>query len=60
VRREGLAQLKKSNDIVGNRARDFPASSIVPQPTTLPHVPTVVTMNRIILVSKNTAWKLST
>jgi hypothetical protein len=33
---EGLVQLKKSNDLIGNRNRDLPACSIVPQPTTLP------------------------
>jgi hypothetical protein len=32
---EGLGKLKKSNDLIGNRTRDFPACSIVPQPTTL-------------------------
>jgi hypothetical protein len=32
VRLEGLGQLKKSNDI-GNRPRDLPACSAVPQPT---------------------------
>jgi hypothetical protein len=34
VRLEGLGQLKKSNDLIGNRTRDFPACRIVPQPTT--------------------------
>jgi hypothetical protein len=28
---EGLGQLKKSNDIIGNRTRDLSACSIVPQ-----------------------------
>jgi hypothetical protein len=36
---EGLGQLKKSNDLIRNRTRDFPACSIVPQPTTLPRSP---------------------
>jgi hypothetical protein len=35
VRLEGLSQLKKSNDLFGNRTRDHPACSIMPQPTTL-------------------------
>jgi hypothetical protein len=39
VRLEGSGKLKKSNDLIGNRTRDLPACSIVPQPTTLPHVP---------------------
>jgi hypothetical protein len=34
---EGLGQLKKFSDLIGNRTRDFPACSIVPQPNTLPH-----------------------
>jgi hypothetical protein len=33
VQLEGLSQLK-SNDLIGNRALDLPACSIVPQPTT--------------------------
>jgi hypothetical protein len=40
VRPEGLGQLKKSSDLIGDRTRDLPASSIVPQPTTLPRAPT--------------------
>jgi hypothetical protein len=31
VRLEGLGQLKISNDLKGNRTRDLPACSIVPQ-----------------------------
>jgi hypothetical protein len=36
VRLEGLGQLRKSNNLIGNRNRDLLACSIVPQPTTLP------------------------
>jgi hypothetical protein len=36
VRLEGLGQLKTSNGLIGNRTRELPACSIVPQPTTLP------------------------
>jgi hypothetical protein len=32
VRLEGLGQLKKNNDFIGNRTRDLPAYSIVPPP----------------------------
>jgi hypothetical protein len=39
VRLEGLGQLRKSNDLIGNRTHDLPACSIVPQPTTLPRAP---------------------
>jgi hypothetical protein len=28
--------VEKPNDLIGDRTRDFPACSIVPQPTTLP------------------------
>jgi hypothetical protein len=28
--------MKNSNDTIGNRTRDFPACSAVPQPTALP------------------------
>jgi hypothetical protein len=30
---------EKSNHLIGNRPRDLPAGSIVPQPTTLPRAP---------------------
>jgi hypothetical protein len=35
VQLEGLGQLKNSNDLIGNRTRELPACSIVPQRTTL-------------------------
>jgi hypothetical protein len=38
VRLEGLGQLKKIH-LIGTRTRDLPASSIVPQPITLPRAP---------------------
>jgi hypothetical protein len=41
VRLEGLGKLKKSNDLIGNRSRDIPACSIVPQPSTLPRDPII-------------------
>jgi hypothetical protein len=31
--------IEKSTDLIGNRTRDLPACSIVPQPTTLPSTP---------------------
>jgi hypothetical protein len=40
VRLEGLGQLKKSNNLIGNRTRNLPACSTVPQPSTLPRAPT--------------------
>jgi hypothetical protein len=36
VRLEGLVKLKKSSDLIRNRARDLSPCSIMPQPTTLP------------------------
>jgi hypothetical protein len=36
---EGSGQLKKSNDLIGNRTHDLPPCSIVPQPTTVLRVP---------------------
>jgi hypothetical protein len=35
VRLEGLGKLKISNDFIGNRTRDLPAGSIVPEPRAL-------------------------
>jgi hypothetical protein len=34
-----IKSIEKSNDLIGNRIRDLPAYSVVPQPTTLPRVP---------------------
>jgi hypothetical protein len=42
VRLEGLGQLNKFNDLIGNRTRDLPACNIIPQPTTLPRAPLCV------------------
>jgi hypothetical protein len=32
--------MKNSNDTIGNRTRNLPSFSAVPQPTALPHAPT--------------------
>jgi hypothetical protein len=34
-----IRSIEKSNDLIGNQAREHPACSIVPQPTTLYRVP---------------------
>jgi hypothetical protein len=34
-----IRSIEKSNDLIGNRTRDIPARSIIPQPTTLPSAP---------------------
>jgi hypothetical protein len=39
MRLEGLGQTKKASGLIGNRNRDLPARSIVPQPTTLSRAP---------------------
>jgi hypothetical protein len=39
---ERIRSVEKFNDFIGNRSRDLPACSIVPQPTTLPRAPNVV------------------
>jgi hypothetical protein len=39
VRLEGIDKVKKLNDLIGNRIRDLPACSIMPQPNTLPCAP---------------------
>jgi hypothetical protein len=39
VRPKGLCQWKISNDTIGNRTRDLPACSAVPQPTAPPRAP---------------------
>jgi hypothetical protein len=36
-----IRSIEKSDDRIGNRTRDLPACSIVPQLTTLPRVPRV-------------------
>jgi hypothetical protein len=44
VRVEELGQMKKKiNDLIGNRTRDLPACSIVPQPITLLRIKTKLT-----------------
>ena len=35
----GIMSMKNPNDHIGNRTRDFPACSKVPQPTTPPRIP---------------------
>jgi hypothetical protein len=35
-------RLKKSNDLIWNRSRDLPASSVMPPPTTLPCAPSIL------------------
>jgi len=37
----GLSELKNSNDLIGNRTRDLPACSAVPQPTAPPRADSV-------------------
>jgi hypothetical protein len=50
VRLEGLGQLKKSNDLIGDRTRDLPDCSIVPQQLCycVPHEFTVMVEKHLI------------
>jgi hypothetical protein len=43
-----IRSIEKSGDLIGNRTRDFPVCSIVPQPTTLPRVPVRGKVNDIV------------
>jgi hypothetical protein len=47
VQLEGLGQLKKI-PLIGTRTHDLSARSIVPQPTTLPHAPSILKGNRLV------------
>ena len=40
--------MEKSNDIIGNRTRDLPACSAVPQPTVPPRAPKNTYMTNVI------------
>ena len=42
--------MKNSNDTIGNRTRDLPTCSAVPQPTALPRALTVDTVATVINV----------
>jgi hypothetical protein len=48
VRLEGLGQLKKIH-LIGTRSRNFPACSIVPQPTTLLRAPDLIYPHKNII-----------
>jgi hypothetical protein len=39
---ERIRSIEKYNDFIGNRIREFPACSIVPQPTIQPRAPTYI------------------
>jgi hypothetical protein len=61
VRLEGLGQLKKFNDLIGNRTRDLPACSIVPRTTTLTRVhPFVLYRFQLILVKAHKLFNKKT
>jgi hypothetical protein len=46
-----ITSIEKSNDLIGNRTRDLPACSILPQPTMLPHK---LKLNSVAVVRKRT------
>jgi hypothetical protein len=39
-----IRSIEESSDLIGNRTHELPACSIVPEPTTLPHAPTVLSV----------------
>jgi hypothetical protein len=41
-----IRPIEKSSDLIGNRTRDLPNCSVVPQPTTLPHAPDTLHISR--------------
>jgi hypothetical protein len=45
----GIRTIKKFSDLIGNRIRDLPAGSIVPQPTMLPPPPPAHTKQEVTL-----------
>jgi len=49
--------MKKSNDTIGNRTRDLPTCSPVPQPTALPRAPQYCRYGNVILVTINLQTK---
>jgi hypothetical protein len=51
-----MKPIEKSNNLIGNRNRDLPACSVVPQPTTLPRAPL---QNRLIYYWGGGSWVLS-
>jgi hypothetical protein len=59
LRLEGLDQLKKCNYLIGNRNRDLPACSIVPEPTTLTHGETEKNKENLIQDSRHLDIRLN-
>jgi hypothetical protein len=55
VRLEGLSKFEKSNYLIGNRTRDLPACSIVPQPATLQRDPYYAELNKVYVTSSGQA-----
>jgi hypothetical protein len=53
----GLAKLKKSNNLVGNRTGDLPVCSIVPQTTELSRAPSQRRTSEILLRTETLAIK---
>jgi hypothetical protein len=64
MQQEELGKLKEiSNELIGNRTRDRPACSIVPQPTTLPRTPfygNSPSNSGVMSVMRNTCFHLLT
>jgi hypothetical protein len=45
-----IRSIEKSNYLIGNRTRDLPAYSIVPQPTTLPLAPSCLAAGQYVTI----------
>ena len=59
MRPEGLSYLKNSSDSIGNRTRDLPAYSAVPQPTAPPRaqiLQDIVNQRSIFYEQKTESW----
>jgi hypothetical protein len=44
-----IRSIEKYNDLIGIQTRDLPACSIVPQPTTLPRAPAIITFSFVVV-----------
>jgi hypothetical protein len=44
--------MKNTNDTIGNRTRDLPTCSAVPQPTALPRAPAAIVVVVVVVVIK--------
>jgi hypothetical protein len=60
MRLERLRQLKKSNDLIGNRTRNLPVCITVPQPSMLPRAPITTVISPLLTFHDNMTNVLNT